>query len=321
VAVNYAGDVGKLSLGPGQAIKVMTGASVPTNADAVVMVEHCQVNGTQLSVTELPHKPHIRQIGDLASRGEVAVKAGQIIGAGEMATLASCGVSTVEVYPRPRVAIVSTGDEVVPYAGEVLAHQTRDSNRLMLEAQLQQFGACVVESRHVLDDINDLTDVIKSLLPQVDLLITIGGVSMGDKDYLPQVFSQLAIKQLFHKVSMRPGKPIWAGYHQQTLVLGLPGNPVSSFVGSILFARPIVDAFLGCFGRRVTPRLAVAGCEFKSKARSDFIVARFDDSSKVVATISSGSADWRSLTATQVLALVPPNSIIAVGDHIEVIPV
>jgi molybdopterin molybdotransferase len=120
---------------------------------------------------------------------------------------------------------------------------------------------------------------------------------------------------------MRPGKPIWAGYHQQTLVIGLPGNPVSSFVGSVLFARPIVDAFLGCFSRRVTPRLAVAGSEFKSKARSDFMVARFDDGSKVVATISSGSADWRSLTATQVLALVPPNSIIAVGDHIEVIPV
>lgn len=321
VAVNYAGDVGKLSLGPGQAIKVMTGASVPTNADAVVMVEHCQVNGTQLTVTELPHKPHIRQIGDLASRGEVAVKAGQIIGAGEMATLASCGVSTVEVYPRPRVAIVSTGDEVVPYAGEILDHQTRDSNRLMLEVQLQQFGACVIESRHVLDDIDSLNDAIESLLPQVDLLITIGGVSMGDKDYLPQVFSQLEIKQLFHKVSMRPGKPIWAGHHQQTLVIGLPGNPVSSFVGSILFARPVIDAFLGCFSRRVTPRLAVAGSEFKSKARSDFMVARFDDSSKVVATISSGSADWRSLTATQVLALVPPNSIIAVGDHIEVIPV
>ncbi|MDE0585587.1 MAG: molybdopterin molybdotransferase MoeA [Planctomycetota bacterium] len=321
VAVNYAGDVGKLSLNPGQAIKVMTGASVPTNADAVVMVENCRVDGMQLTITELPHKPHIRQIGDIASSGEVAVKANQIIGAGEMATLASCGVSTVEVYRSPRVSIVSTGNEVVPYAGDVLDHQTRDSNRLMLEVQLQQFGACVIESIHVLDDISSLSAAIGSLLPQADILITIGGVSMGDKDYLPQVFSQLEIKQLFHKVSMRPGKPIWAGYHQQTLVLGLPGNPVSSFVGSILFARPIVDAFLGCFGRRVTPRLAVSGSEFKSKSRSDFIVARFDDSSKVVASISSGSADWRSLTSTQVLALVPPNSIIAVDDQIEIIPV
>lgn len=321
VAVNYAGDVGELILIPGQAIKVMTGASVPTNADAVVMVEHCQVQGAQLNIDAMPSKSNIRQVGELASRGAVAVKSSQMIGGPELAALASCGVDAIDVYQRPRVAIISTGNEVVPYAGVVRSHQTRDSNRIMLEAQLTQYGARVISTQHVADDVKLLSTAINSVMSLADLVVTVGGVSMGDKDYLPQVFRQLKVEQLFHKVAIRPAKPIWAGHRNQTMVIGLPGNPVSSFVGAVLFVRPIIDAWLGDFSRRTTPRLAIAGAQFQSKARHDFVVSCFDAESKIVPTHSSGSADWRSLATAQQLALIPPNSIISSDDLIEVIPV
>ncbi|MBC8371862.1 MAG: hypothetical protein H8E25_17805, partial [Planctomycetes bacterium] len=128
VAVNYAGDTGNLHLEPGHAIKVMTGASVPLNAEAVVMVEHCQVIDDQLQIDKLPSKSNIRDIGEMAQKGDVAVVAGQLLGAGEIAAIASCGVSQPTVYCRPRVAILSTGDEIVAYDGVVSNHQSRDSN-------------------------------------------------------------------------------------------------------------------------------------------------------------------------------------------------
>ncbi|MBT3707795.1 MAG: molybdopterin molybdotransferase MoeA [Gammaproteobacteria bacterium] len=321
ISVNYAGDIGQLDLQIGQAVKVMTGASVPLNADAVVMVEHCRVDGSTLTIDKLPSKSNIRQIGEIAAQGDLAVARGQRIAAGEIATIASCGVSEVSVFTRPRVAILSTGDEIVSHEGELLPHQTRDSNRLMLAQQVSDFGATVVSSEHVADNLPALSKALDEALRNSDIVITIGGVSMGDKDYLPQVFSESKVEKLFHKVAMRPGKPIWVGQRQQAMVVGLPGNPVSSFVGAILFARPIVDAFLGDFARRAIPQLAVSGAQFRSKARHDFVVARFSENSKVVATQSSGSADWRSLSRVQTLALVPPNSIINSGDILEVIPV
>ncbi|MFT7516907.1 MAG: molybdopterin molybdotransferase [Myxococcota bacterium] len=321
IATNYAGDAGQVHLEAGQAVKVMTGASVPINAEAVVMVEHCQVNGDQLTIDGLPHKSNIRAIGALAHAGALALAAGQTISAGEMATIASCGVSEVDVYCQPRVAIVSTGDEIVAYAGKVLAHQTRDSNRLMLQQQLKDFGAEVVSSVHVADNPQALETAVDTATQLADVVITIGGVSMGDKDYLPQVFQDLSVERLFHKIAIRPGKPIYVGYRQQTLVVGLPGNPVSSYVGAILFVRPIIDAFSGDFQRRCTPQMSVAGAQFKSKARHDFVVAQFAPDSRVVATPSSGSADWRSLATTQVLALVPPNAVIEAGQPIMTLPV
>ncbi len=336
VATYFAGTAGNQVLAAGQAAQVMTGGTVPDGADCVVPVERIRREGDWLWIEEEP-KPgrHVRQAGEMGRKGRVLLRSGHCLGTGDLGVLAGCGLSQVEVFRQPRVVVLSTGDEVVPHTTLPAAYQVRDSNRLLSCMQLQGFGAQVIHHQHVPDQPELLEEAVGQALAQADLVLTIGGVSMGDKDFLPQVFRQLGVETLFHKLAIQPGKPVWVGFHQQCWVMGLPGNPLSSFVVLELLGRLVVHRLAG--GKQRFPRpmcLASLQGRVRSKARPRFLPARLLDSNPgwtavdSVATelpslqpcTESGSGDWTSLANANALLFLAPHQDLQAGAAVRYLP-
>ena len=222
------------SLEPGKCIEIMTGASLPRGADCIVPVERIVLrDGT--ATLEDGYAPAQRQFihaqGSDHRQGAVLLAAGRRITPMDTAIIASCGVTDVAVSRRPLVRVISTGNELVPAGAPIEAHQVRLSNGPALVAMLQQHGYTDTMHDHIVDDPGELRSRIAAHLEAADVLVLSGGVSMGKADYVPQVLGELGVEVIFHKISQRPGKPMWFGKGPAgQAVFALPGNPVSSLV-------------------------------------------------------------------------------------------
>jgi molybdopterin molybdotransferase len=239
--------VGDHAIGPGQALRIMTGAIVPPGADAVVPVErtHLAEDGRQV-VVEIAIAPgeHVRARGGELQAGRAVVEPGATIRAAEIAALASIGATRLTVHRRPSVRVLSTGDEVVEPDTVPLAHQIRNSNAPLLLALLGELG---IEGEYLgiaPDDRGELARSVERGLAADVLLIT-GGVSAGEYDLVAETLEAAGVRTLFHGVAMKPGKPILAGLRERSLVLALPGNPLSACVGFHVFAAPALRRAMG----------------------------------------------------------------------------
>ena len=241
-----AGQVPQAPLQPGLATRIMTGAPVPAEAEAVVMVEQTQTSSdadgiewVEIAEVRLPESGNIMLQGTSLRAGEVILSAGRTIRPLEIGLLAEVGRHQVQVSLVPSVAILSTGNELVDVDQSPQAGQIRNSNGPLLNALVQRAGAKPVPLGIGRDDLDDLRQLVAQGL-QEDVLVLSGGVSAGVLDLVPQVLQELGVEQIFHKVNLKPGKPLWFGVNAdtQTLVFGLPGNPVSSLVCCELFVRP-----------------------------------------------------------------------------------
>ena len=246
-----AGSVPRLPVTPGTATRIMTGAPMPEGADAVVRIE--QTESVDASTVRLHHvNPQTGQnvlpLGDAMRAGDVVVQANAILRPIEIGILAEIGHAVVSVLPRPRVAVLPTGNEIVPIGEKLAQGQIRNSNGPMLVAAAERAGGDAMELGIARDNRDELRGWIEQGLA-ADILLLSGGVSAGDFDLVPSVLSELGVDRVFHKISLRPGKPLWFGVRdfgdRKTLVFGLPGNPVSSFVCFELFVRPAISALAG----------------------------------------------------------------------------
>ncbi len=239
-----AGETARQPLEQGQAIRIMTGAPIPSGADAVVRIEETETlnAGSKVRILTRPEKQeNILAVGEMKKAGERILAAGSLLRSQEIAILAEFGHAELTVHPRPRVAILATGDELVPPAVRPGPGQIRNSNEPMLVAQVAELGGVPRGWGIVRDTWEDLSESIMTGLQSEVLLLT-GGVSMGAKDLVPLVLEKLGVKKIFHRVQLKPGKPIWFGVWDRKdaprrLIFGLPGNPVSSMVCSELFVR------------------------------------------------------------------------------------
>lgn len=229
----------------GAAAGIATGAAVPDGADAVVPVERLVDRGDRVEILE-PAQPgqHIRPRGGDVRVGEVAAEAGSRLGATQIGALAAAGVAEVRCSVRPRVAVLATGSELRA-AGEPLDYgQIYESNRAMIAAVLRTVGA-EVELLPVIADDEDAHRAALQRGLEADVLVTSGGVSVGPHDLVRRVAADLGVEEVFWGVAVKPGKPLAFGVRGATLVFGLPGNPVSSLVGSLVFVRPALLARQG----------------------------------------------------------------------------
>jgi molybdopterin molybdotransferase len=235
------------ALQPGQAMSIMTGAAVPDGADAVQMVEQTQRSEDRLRVRILhpvKAKENIAPRGWEAENGRVVLRSGQCIGPAELSVLATFGYSRIKVWKRPSVAVFATGDELVEFDQTPGPDQIRNSNACCISSQLQLMGMNPVYLGIARDDKEDLRQ--KTLLGlEQDALIITGGVSMGEYDFIPDVFRDLGLEILFHKVALKPGKPTVFARKGEKLVFGLPGNPISSLVTFECFVRPALGRLCG----------------------------------------------------------------------------
>ena len=235
------------ALEAGEAYRIMTGAVMPPGADSVVMVEDTRVvSEERVEINARAERgQHLRRKGEHLSPGQVAIPAGRRIRPSEVAMLAYLGFSQPRCTRQPRVAILSTGDELVEPGTPLQDGQIYNSNAYALEAQVAALGCLPVRLPLVGDDPEKIRACLGRVLPEVDAVVTSAGVSMGDRDFTLQVLRELGVEVVFWKVAMRPGRPLGFGRRGQQPFFALPGNPVSSIVTFELFCRPALEKMLG----------------------------------------------------------------------------
>ncbi len=240
-----AGDAPSLVLQAGQAARIMTGAPMPAGADAVVMVEWTKTEGEQVLVdTAVVVGQAVRHAGEDLQPGDAVFSAGTELSPGHLGVLASIGQYEVQVYGRPKVGVFSTGDELVEGPAPLRPGQIRDANRHTLLALLERDGFETLDLGVIADNESDIESAVRSGVAACDAIVTSGGVSMGDFDYVKAVLDQIG-DMAWMQVAIKPAKPLAFGLVDGTPVFGLPGNPVSSMVSFELFARPGLRKMMG----------------------------------------------------------------------------
>lgn len=248
-----AGAVPRFALTPGTASRIMTGAPLPEGADAIVQVEKTElVDATTVGLQQVdpPRGQNVLYRGSSMREGDIVVQRGAVVRAIEIAILAETGHGAVAVIPRPRMAVLPTGNELVAVTERPGPGQIRNSNGPMLVALGRRAGAETFDLEVARDAHEHLMQRIAEGLTH-DILVLSGGVSAGEFDLVPQVLEEQGVEQVLHKIALRPGKPLWFGIkrdeaaNRTSLVFGLPGNPVSSLVCFELFVRPAIAALAG----------------------------------------------------------------------------
>ncbi len=286
---------------PDGCLEVMTGAVLPTKCDAVIRYEDIEINDNRAHIkTAVKKMQNVHQKGADYQKGEPLLPCGTPLLAPQWAIAASIGKAQVQVAYRPRIAIVSTGDELVGVDKLPEPHQIRRSNSYAIFSMLRNNGFCKVSMTHLKDQPQNIYTSLEMTLKQNDIIILSGGVSMGKFDFVPKILADLKVKKLFHKVRQKPGKPIWFGTTEsQQLVFGLPGNPVSAL---ICCQRYVIPALWKSLGINENPNqlYAVLNKDITFKKKFTYFVAakiKCNHNGTLIATpvSSNGSGDFASL--------------------------
>ncbi|MFT0802393.1 gephyrin-like molybdotransferase Glp [Bacillus swezeyi] len=244
-----AGAVSEKKLGPFQAVRIMTGAQIPEGADAVVMLELTKTyseDGKNYMMLKRAFQPgeNISKTGEDAEKGSVLIRKGTRITPGVVALLATFGYAAVPVVKKPVIGIIATGTELLNVSDPLVPGKIRNSNAGMAAAQVEEAGGKPLYLGKISDQFEESFEAVEGALKKVDFLITTGGVSVGDFDFLPAIYEKLGAEVLFNKVAMRPGSVTTVAQLNGKLLFGLSGNPSACFVGFELFVKPSVKAWL-----------------------------------------------------------------------------
>ncbi len=325
IGVQTAGHPIDVEVTPGTAVRITTGAPVPPGADAVVRVENTEVADDHVIIHQESVQPgeNIRPVGFDLRRGDLLLPAGTVLGPAEIGLVAGLGVDPVQVFRRPRVSVLSTGDELVEPSQPLGPGKIRDSNRFSLMAALSASGADVIWAGKGPDDREALAAVLRERIACSDAVITSGGVSMGETDFIKAILGELATVY-FRRIFMKPGKPLNFATAGDVLIFGLPGNPVSALVGFELFIRPALGVLSGC--REIDrPRVAVTlAHETPPTDRIEYqrAIVRADGEGRLIAATTGNQASSRliSFVGANALLIIPPrDGVYRAGERVEAI--
>jgi molybdenum cofactor synthesis domain-containing protein len=310
-----AGDMGARMLAPQTALRIMTGAPMPDGADTVVPVEDTEIHGAQVHIkVAYSVGRFVRGAGEDVAAGETVVTQGSLLRPAEIGMCAVAGHPAVQAYPRPRVAVISTGDELVEPGEALKSGQIYNSNAYALAAQVMEAGGVVIQRLHARDTPEDVRAAFDACTG-CDVILTSGGVSVGEHDHVKAVFSERGTLD-FWRVAIRPGKPLAFGRWNQTLFFGLPGNPVSSMVTFELFVRPALRQIRGLdepFRATVQARLTTdARHETGRQSYQRAFVSQ--EGAAYLATPAGGQGSH------QMRGMVAANALLVLPSHIEHIP-
>jgi molybdopterin molybdotransferase len=315
--VIYAGQSADAELTVGHCYKIMTGAPVPLSATAVIRREDAvQVDDVvTFSIEVLKPFQNIARKGEDMHEGDMVLQKGMVCNAAVISLLASLGKVKLMVERLPQVALFTTGDEVVEPGMPVSASQIRNGNQYLLKSLLKKWHIKPFMYSHIADDKAELSRQLTEAL-NCDMIITCGGVSAGDADYLPEVLESIGVKKLFHKVAIRPGKPIWCGQMPNGgLVFALPGNPFSCHVTFKLF---IETYLMACFGlpKPALSQLPLLSAKAKRVNLDEFFPAKLS-SDGLMSIAFNSSGDIKSALVADALAVHPVDAgDLAVGDKV-----
>jgi molybdopterin molybdotransferase len=322
VGESRAGTPSEVPVGDGEAVRISTGAAVPDGADAILPVEEAEDRGdVVVPVVDVAPGQAVREPGEDLRAGEVVLRAGSVLGPAELGVAVEAGRATLRVARVPRVAVIATGDELVA-PGEPLRHgQLHNSNAITLAALAAGSGAEVVSTGGVRDDAEATRAAIERALEDADVLLLTGGVSVGPHDHVKPALSALGVEEVFWRVAMRPGKPLWFGRRGAQLVFGLPGNPVSAMVTFLLFARPALRAMQGAPGAPLRRRAVLGTPVARQRTRDEAVRVRIHDG-RVLPTGPQGSHQLHSMLGAEALAIVPRGEgEMPAGAEVEIEPI
>lgn len=308
-----AGDPPLTLESPSHAISIMTGAVLPVGCDAVIPVEQLEREGDTVTLVEGTRiKPgqNVHRRGSDTAQGALLLRAGLRLGAPEIAVAASAGMPRIRVSAQPTLIVVSTGNELVEPGEPVAPHQVRRSNAYGIVTALRRRGFQRIADDHLPDELETLRHRLRIHLDTHDVVILSGGVSMGELDLVPRVLAELGVRQVFHKVAQRPGKPLWFGIGPRgTAVFALPGNPVSTLV---CLARYVVPGLYAAMGETARPpeKIALAAPVEVKVELAFFMPVRLegDEWGRTWAhpCPTNGSGDFTALTGTDGIVELPP---------------
>ncbi|WP_428608640.1 molybdopterin molybdotransferase MoeA [Sedimenticola sp.] len=311
----------------GTAARIFTGAPVPPGADAVVIQEVCAQDGEQVTINELPEQgANIRYAGEDTRIGQEVLQAGTRLGAQHLGLAASVGVGELVVYRRLKVALFSSGDELINPGKPLGPGQIYNSNEYTLQALLQSLGCDIVSLGIVEDTFEATCQALSAAAAQADLVMTSGGVSVGEEDHLKPAVEALGSLDLW-KIAIRPGKPLAFGHIEGIPFIGTPGNPVSLFVTFCLFARPFILKSQGVREEALAPTPILAKADFdwpRAEKRREFARAQLNLDGQGQAQISlyssRSSGVLNSLTWANGLAILPEQRTLARGELVQFLP-
>tara|TARA_R110001599_G_scaffold2330_4_gene12578 strand:- start:911 stop:2134 length:1224 start_codon:yes stop_codon:yes gene_type:complete len=315
-----AGDGSGFALTPGHARRIFTGAPLPAGADTVVAQEHCLREGDRISIPITTLAANVRAQGEELARGSLVLSAGTRLSANEIALLASLGQAKVSVFQPLRIGLLSTGNELREAGSALAAGQIANANGPGLAALFRGWGFDVINSGIVPDQPAALRSAFRALSSQCDVLISSGGVSVGEEDHLKAVVSELGELALW-RVAIQPGKPLAFGRVGQRPWLGLPGNPTSALITAMIIAKPYLRRLQG--QQHVQEAAYALSAEFswpKAKPRRQYLRASLTNSGGVTLHAQQGSAMLSPACASDGLAMIEAGRSLVAGEPVPFLP-
>ncbi|MCD9577088.1 molybdopterin molybdotransferase MoeA [Flavobacterium soyae] len=306
IGTSQAGDHSNIKLKNTEAIRIFTGAFVPDNADTVVMQEHVMANKDSILIATMPEKfSNVRPKGEQIRKEDIVFEANTLITPAAIGFLACLGITEVEVYKKPKAAILVTGNELVQPGKKLKKGKIFESNSVMLEAALETIGIKKTKVYRVKDNLKATKNALKSILKKYDVVLISGGISVGDYDFVKEALLQNGVQELFYKINQKPGKPMFFGSKNETLVFALPGNPASSLTNFYIYVSPAIKNKLGFTEIHKTKVVRKLNSDIKnSTGKTLFLKAKYDET-KVTVLDGQSSAMLNTFAVANSLLIVP----------------
>lgn len=316
----YAGEVFEGIVEQGQALRLMTGAPIPEGADTVIRQENTDYGEEVVSIYEAltPYGNYCPK-GEDFKKGEVLLKKGTILKAAQIAILASMGMDQILVMDKPKVAILSTGSEILEPGEELEPGKIYDSNRFYIQARFREMGVDPVVCMHCEDSVDKMIRLIKKIVPDVDIIVTTGGVSVGEKDIMHDVIRGLSARQLFWRVRVKPGSPTLGAVYQDTLFICLTGNPYGNIVNFELLVRPVMAAFSKDSVWKLIKERAILKEDYNKKGKMNrFIRGRAEKGSVWLCEGNHNSGALLSMKDCNCLIEIKPGQTVKSGEQVDI---